>query len=352
MPSTESHFIPNSPLPREVLAAIIANTTDAILALDPSGKILVLNKEAETLYATSSQQAVGHSFAEICMAEARLDSINDIILHTVQKPNELLDQDIAIQSSDGTEKFFNIRTRLLTDIDNNQRLGLIVVLSDITQRIQATRERAESGMFLFTIVMSLLIAMGVNGVLLKMFPSIDIYSLVFGWSYTIVMGLPILAYMLWMKKPLHQFGWNLHNWRQSTFEGLAISAVFFVSGLTVLMILGASEGKTLVDFINFGWIDLSTMGYTPHSILQELVFRGIILGALVHMFRDYPKWLPLLIGSLLFGFIHTHLGLAAIGMTFAIGFLFGWLYLRHGNIIGVSIVHIILGYSAFIFGLL
>lgn len=339
-------------LPYEVLEAIIANTADAVLALSSTGRILVLNKEAEKLYDTSSQEAVGHLFAEVCLLEEKLDVINDMILETVQKPNELLNEDVAVTFAE-TQKHFNVRTRLLMDIKGQKRLGLIVVISDISQRIAATRERAESGMFMFTIISALLVAMTVNGLLLKAYPSLDIYSKTFGWIYTAIICAPVFAYMLWMKKPLSQYGWTLYNWRQSLKESILISASLFFTGLFVLMILAANDNKTVADFINFDWLDLSQFtSYSVHSILQELVFRGIVLGALVHMFRDYPQWLALLISSLLFGFMHMHFGLTPVVLTFIIGFLFGWLYLRHKTIIGVSVVHIVLGYSAFFFGLI
>ena len=119
-----------------------------------------------------------------------------------------------------------------------------------------------------------------------------------------------------------------------------------------MTVIGASEGKTLTDFINAQWLQFETLSYIPHSILQEFVFRGIVLTALVRMFRDNPKWHALILSSLLFGFMHIQFGVGAIFVTFLVGMAFGLMYLRHNNIVGVSLAHIVLGSSAFLFGIL
>lgn len=45
----------------------------------------------------------------------------------------------------------------------------------------------------------------------------------------------------------------------------------------------------------------------------------------------------------MFAILHLHLGLAFVGMVFVGSLFFGMLYLRHGTLIGVIIVHYILG---------
>lgn len=349
--SSLNQHTPKPILPPAVLEAIIANTADAVLALDPKGHILILNKEAEKIYGTSRQVAVGNLFAEVGLLQEKLDNINDIIINAIMQPDKLINKDVSITFAENNEKHFQVRTRLLLD-DHHACLGLIVIISDITDRIEATHERAESGMFLFMIILSLLVAMSVNGLVLKDNPEIDVYSDRFAWVYTVVILLPVLGYILWMKKPLSTFGLTLNNWRKSLNEGLIASAVFFFVGFAILVGISLSNDKSLVSFINFDMLTPPKLAYTVHSFIQELVFRGIILAALLSLFRDYSQWFALFISALLFGFIHTHLGISAIIMTFLMGLFFGWMYLRHQNLIGVTVVHIILGLSAFFFGIL
>lgn len=348
------HSIERQTLPPAILEAIVANTADAVLTLNPQGQIMILNKEAEKIYGISSQKAVGCLFAEIGLLQENLDNINDLIINTVTQPDQLINEDVTITLNNNEEKHFNVRTRLLLDVDHQTRLGLIVIISNITERIEATRERAESGMFLFMIILSLLTAISVNGLVLKANPTIDVYSNSFAWIYMVVILLPVLGYILWMKKPLSTFGVTLNNWRQALKESLIISTIFFTIGLIILLIIANNNGKTLGDFIKSDMLEqpLTLGSYAIHSFIQEFIARGIILGALLSMFRDYPKWLALLISALLFGFLHTHLGISAIIMTFFIGLFFSWMYLRHQNLIGVTVAHIILGWSAFLFGIL
>ena len=45
-------------------------------------------------------------------------------------------------------------------------------------------------------------------------------------------------------------------------------------------------------------------------------------------------------------------GLGAIAVTFVSGIGFGWMYRRHGNLVGVSVLHSVAGLAAFAFGVI
>jgi membrane protease YdiL (CAAX protease family) len=50
-----------------------------------------------------------------------------------------------------------------------------------------------------------------------------------------------------------------------------------------------------------------------------------------------------LVVSLMFAILHLHLGLVFVSMVLVGSLFFGMLYLRHGTLVGVIIVHYILG---------
>ena len=214
------------------------------------------------------------------------------------------------------------------------------------------REQIESTVFFATIIIVLLISKSADSLALNNPTSMDVYSNTFVWIYTVAVCLPVLAYLLWLKRPLSELGLTLHNWKQAVIEALSISLILLLLGAFALIFIGKTEGKSLTDFIRLDWLKIETLAYIPHSIIQEFVFRGVLLTTLVHVFRWHSLWVPLLINNLLYSFMHLHLGFNAVALTFVFGYLLSWMYLRHKNIVGISLAHMLLGSPAFLMGML
>ncbi|MBX2885869.1 MAG: CPBP family intramembrane metalloprotease [Granulosicoccus sp.] len=223
---------------------------------------------------------------------------------------------------------------------------------EFTLKAKEARERIESTLFFAAIIIVLCISKSADYWALINSESIDVYSNTFVWIYTAAVCTPVLAYLLWLKRPLSEFGVTLHNWKQAVTESVSISLIILLLGLFALILIGKSEGKSLADFIRTDWLRIGAVAYIPHSIIQEFVFRGILLTTLIHLFRWHSLWLPLLISNLLYSFMHIHLGINAVALTLLFGYLLSWLYLRHKNIVGVSLAHMLLGSPAFLLGVL
>ena len=78
---------------------------------------------------------------------------------------------------------------------------------------------------------------------------------------------------------------------------------------------------------------LSVSILTP--ILEELLFRGFILGVLLKCYDDRTS---IVISALIFAIVHEPI---AYGMAFGGGLLYGWLRVKTGSIIPSMITHII-----------
>lgn len=323
--------------PHNVLERLLANSSDAVLSVDATGRVLALNSIAEPLVYT---------------LQPHLTMLNELVQHAVKNSDVLVDKDIAITQSDGEQKHFNIRTSLLATAEGQRHPQLIIVLSDITEKVKAARARSELTLFLATIIMVLLISKSIDNWVLINASSVDMYSNSFVWAYTAAVCAPMVAYLWWLKKPLSEFGVTLKNWKQSLLESGVVTGVLLFFGALALFGFSMKEGVSLTSYINSDWLKLETLLYIPHSIIQEFIFRGVVLTILLHIFRDHSVWLPLLISSLLFSFMHIHLGVVAILLTLLMGYLFSWMYLRHKNILGISLAHIILGSAGFAFSLL
>lgn len=339
--------------PRDVLERLLANSSDAVLSVDTTGRVLALNKAAESFYEVSAQQAVGQTLGtESCLLQPHLTMLNELIQHAVKNSDVLVDKDIVITQRDGKQKHFNIRTSLLATVEGQRHPQLIIVLRDITESVKIVRKRSESAMFLAAIITVLLISKSVDSWVLINASTVDMYSNTFVWAYTLAVCAPMVVYLWWLKKPLSEFGVTLKNWKQSLVESGIVTGVLMFFGALALFGFSMKEGVSLTSYINSGWLKMEALAYIPHSIIQEFIFRGVVLTIFLKIFRDHSVWLPLLISSLLFSFMHMHLGVVAMLLTLLMGYLFSWMYLRHNSILGISIAHIILGSAAFVFSIL
>ena len=69
-------------------------------------------------------------------------------------------------------------------------------------------------------------------------------------------------------------------------------------------------------------------------ILEELLFRGFILGMLL---KCYNEKVAILISAIIFAIVHEPV---AIGMAFGGGLIYGWLRVRTGSIVPSTLTHI------------
>ena len=90
--------------------------------------------------------------------------------------------------------------------------------------------------------------------------------------------------------------------------------------------------------------------FIPLSILQEIIFRGILMNMLKRAFSN-----PIFIIGLnagVFALMHViYLNfIFVLPMTFIAGIGFAWMYYKYENLVLISIAHTILNFTAMILG--
>ena len=90
--------------------------------------------------------------------------------------------------------------------------------------------------------------------------------------------------------------------------------------------------------------------FVPISVLQEVVFRGILMHMLLKAFRNIP--FIILVNASLFALIHIiYLNTDIIlPVTFIGGIGFALMYYKYPNLILISISHTVLNFTAMILG--
>lgn len=171
----------------------------------------------------------------------------------------------------------------------------------------------------------------------------------FDWAFLIVVAIPIAI----LAKVIH-FTWKdagvtLIGWKKAVGEGLLIGIVLAIPFLSIAKFVLRPE---LLAPIQKQVTPLFAMSYFFHAYVQELISRGVIQSALQRFYDDTSGVKSVVIVSIIFGAFHLHISVAAAATALLGSLLFGFIYLRHRNVLGVAIVHFILGLCAIYLGLI
>jgi CRP-like cAMP-binding protein/membrane protease YdiL (CAAX protease family) len=158
--------------------------------------------------------------------------------------------------------------------------------------------------------------------------------------------------------PIRIFGVTTRNWKPAIAESMiwTIGIITVMIGIKWLLITQVDRYKhlPLFDFdlsSQQGYLGLSLLLYGLHSPLQEFIARGVLQGSLQHFFTGNNITLrAIVVSNALFSATHVHLLGGLLGLiVFIPGLFWGWLYSRHENLIGVSISHMLIGWTALFF---
>ncbi|MEM0908845.1 MAG: cyclic nucleotide-binding domain-containing protein [Pseudomonadota bacterium] len=221
--------------------------------------------------------------------------------------------------------------------------------SALEREVHALREREQFGIFYIYTVATLCIGTLANVIIARDLLDIDVYSQQFSWQYLAIYLIP-LGIVIWrLKLPLSALGLTTKNLTRSLVEGLIMAAA--AVGVMALARMGL-DAAGAPRGTPFAFSPLEATAYTAHAFMQELLARGFLQSAYQRFLNDRRGYKAVLLSAILFGMFHLHFGLAAVVVTMVGGVLFGLIFLRHGNLAGVTLVHVVMGMAAFWFALL
>ncbi len=135
-------------------------------------------------------------------------------------------------------------------------------------------------------------------------------------------------------------------------EGKLNTKIFLIeSGFVEVLKNSSSGGYRENGSVNWLYYVPGAGAYVLFCPAQELCSRCAIQAPLYEFVDDSPlrrHLTAILISNLLTAGVHIHLGLGMAFMAFLPGLFWGWLFVRHRSIVGVSISHAMIGaYSIF-----
>lgn len=178
---------------------------------------------------------------------------------------------------------------------------------------------------------------------------IDTSTIGFNWAMLLVSLAPSVALIAWRKYPLALFGVGHVGAARAANEGLTLAAALLAFGCMAWYALGGKFGDLFMrlDLERFLFVP-ALLAYLAHVTLQEFLVRGCQT-SLHQLLGDKRGHLGVLISSLMFGGFHLHFGVVTAALSTCMSVLLGYLYLRHANLAGVTIVHFVLGTVAISF---
>ena len=186
-------------------------------------------------------------------------------------------------------------------------------------------------------------------------------------SLMLVLTATVLNMVRRLGFPVGFYGLTLAGWRRAVAESLAATVLvcaLIVALKWIVLRAGLSPGHALFEpfaAINVAapaqgsvrlWLAMAVL-YAFHAPFQEFVVRGCLQGALQEFLRGTYRQSVAVVGSnLIFSAFHLYLSLGFAIVTFLPGLLWGWLYRRHGTLVGVALSHVLVGlWAVFVVGI-
>lgn len=165
------------------------------------------------------------------------------------------------------------------------------------------------------------------------------------WLFLLFVIPPPLAFVASTHQSIDVFGVTHNHFKKSLLDGLIGSAVVAVISFGIVYFFSDSIGVSPNNlFVGLNLGHFQTYLYFIHCYLQEFFVRGAIQTSLIEVIRS--KWkitLSVTLASAIFSVLHYPFGFKFILATFFSGLLFGFVYCRTRNLIGVTLIHYVSG---------
>lgn len=320
-----------------------------------SGRVALIKGEGSTAV-TLGEQGPGAVLGELSFLDdsprsVTVRAINDVVVTALPKQ--------AFDSNDpAAERVLHQieRNIALLSTDRLRRTSEDFVQS-LRREVELLREQVDFG----TLFIIMVILFGLNGFILNIiqqhfaayyyYSSPDfsfVYSALIDWIGFIVFALPVIFLVKIIRFPIREVMNLSTNLRQTLRESLLLSAIVIVAIVpATLGLIPIPYLPRVNDDFDLTWLLIAiSPDYLLHAYIQELVARGIMQNAIQKFLRDEKGHKTVIICSFAFAIMHVHLGIGFALMTGLASLAFGYIYLRHRNLLGVTLVHYVTGVVA------
>lgn len=243
--------------------------------------------------------------------------------------------------------------RILRETAMGQVSNYLRCLSDrhveaLQAQIRELKERTNFGYFFVFLTILLFIAALVTACLNILFPDAWLKQTWFSWVYLLVgFGAPLAIAAFKTNLTPRDIGFTKINIRKSIIDGVVFTSIGVALVVAFAFAADAIEPDTQYkeNLLSFS-IPLSTALYFFHSYIQEAL-RAMIQVAIQRFLVNNRTVMSIVVTSILFAICHMHFGIVAILVTLLSCPVFGVIFIRSNNLLGVSIFHFFMGVVVF-----
>jgi len=130
---------------------ILVNMADGVISLDLEGKIMTFNPAAGRMLALSPDVVTGRTYAEIFFEDAGYDGLNELVLKAIYEAEITHSEEIEVRlAGDNEPRNLLVSTTFLRASGEHagERLGVIVVISDVTEQYKRKKVKRLFGEYL------------------------------------------------------------------------------------------------------------------------------------------------------------------------------------------------------------
>ncbi len=342
--------------PGDVLTHEDMREDNMFVILDGEVEVLKAGQKSEELLQLRTL-GTGDTFGELNLTRHRPASASI----RATRPSHLLAIPIASlrELMEREAGFYVIHKALALKLDQRLRHTSDVTVKSLESELENAHLRIAMGSFL----LSLIIMLSFYTYMLKLLSFVSDRA-----GNTIAASLPLIVLLLVVaviniriyKFPLSFYGVTLKNWRRAVVEGFVFTLpILAVSLLAKWLLFTSLDAYRNVDlftvyrlWISAGWREilltfLDGLYYVGISVAaQEFFARGIQSCLQRFLVGRDSVWMAIFASNLLFSVFHLFVSLPFSVATFFFGLFWGWLYARHGTLIGPIISHAPLGFWA------
>ena len=192
------------------------------------------------------------------------------------------------------------------------------------------------------VVLGMLLLSPINLILNKLINK-EVSMLVY---YLLAIGIPFLIVYSIRKRKTADFSFNLNISNKKIIPFIIMGAIALLFGIVSpianLIPMPESIKKAFMEFGSQTGVFAFILMVIAAPILEELIFRGIILDGLL---KKYSPVKSILVSSLLFGLVHLNPWQFVTGVV--IGIFSGWIYYNTRSLLPSIIIHAAANLSGF-----
>lgn len=328
----------------QITSRILRDMDEGILVLDKAGTILYLNSIGCELLG-AKHDPVGKKYAAVFLnSDARNDTFHQLVLDAVYD-KEKSQIGVVDWIENNEKRKLKLTTSFLQSEENDEKTGVVVLISDVTEVEKLHCQRRESSVIFAAMMMCV-------SSYLFFFSAMQLFQWEIPlWVTSIIIQLIALAMFIVVKKrtsiSFRDMGIILVNAKQTFFTDILITlagVVLLVGAKVILLWKAPGFFPKDVPFWDWSIGNVSDIYYPITVIIQEFLSRGVMQESLQRIFTGkHGTGLAVLVSSFAFGLFHIAYGFPyMVGATVLLGAL-GILYNKQKNIWGLCIIHYVLG---------